>query len=312
MLSVLLIVDSLAKLNVKLDTSLALAQSLLDRGHRVRFAHLQSLALEGTVPSFACFSLDFSEMAPEGPSEAMDCSEFDAIVIRKEPPVDLDYLAMTWALDHVHQRTQVINHPDAIRRLNEKLANLVAPEFAIPQLLTSDPRQIVAYAKKFCPAGCVIKPLDLFGGRGVSLIENPTLDNLTAALDQSQLHGNFVVVQPFKKEIYDGEVRVFVAFGQIISWCLKKPTGGSFVANTSFEAALEPFTPDVQLEKKAKSIAEELLRRKVTLAAIDFIGGQVSEINITSPRLLAPNEEQKAAAYGRLVDAIERNVRPAN
>jgi glutathione synthase len=164
----------------------------------------------------------------------------------------------------------------------------------------------------------VIKPLTLFGGRGVARLrlnestsseaEGLSRDELLAELIRETEGGRHIrLVQPFDPAIFDGEVRVFTAFGEPISWCLKRPAKGQFLANTRAGAQLEVYIPKPEEEARVRRIARELLEEGVTFIGFDLIGGYVSEINLTSPRLLeAPGSSENY--YKKIASMIAKDV----
>jgi glutathione synthase len=99
------------------------------------------------------------------------------------------------------------------------------------------------------------------------------------------------LVQSFDPNIFDGEVRAYLVGGKALSWCLKVPKDGEFLANTGAGATLHPYSPSSQLKKKVEDLAKELLKHGIYFVGLDIISEEVTEINITSPRLLvAPGD----------------------
>jgi len=115
------------------------------------------------------------------------------------------------------------------------------------------------------------------------------------------------LIQPFNPAIYAGEVRVFTGFGQPLAWCLKRPAAGEFLANTRAGATLEAYQPTATEVARVSQVAAALHQHGVFLAGFDLIGGYVSEINLTSPRLLQAADD-KVDYYAILAAQMESDI----
>ncbi len=293
----LFIMDPIEKLNLELDSSLRIAFELSKRHAFVYFAEINDLFWEtGKAPQCRARSFSFNKQADKvqlGETKVLELSSFSSIQMRKDPPFDMAYITATWFLDHC-PKTLVINHPHALRAYNEKLLTLLFPKECKAALVSSNVSEILKYVQKQCQGDAIIKPLDLYGGRGIIRLQ---LENLSPAEAEQALmtatdHGkNARLVQRFDTHIFKGEIRVFTLDGEPLSWCLKVPHDGNFLANTRAGASLEAFTPSQDLIKKVSHVASELVKKGVWVTGMDLINEEISEINITSPRLLhAPGD----------------------
>lgn len=317
----LFLIDPLETLNIPLDSSLRMMFELAALGHRVYVCEPRHLTRSTLTGSQAVTrELHFREKATDfavGKATVFALSAFSAVHMRKDPPYDLDYVATTWLLDPAARVTKVYNHPEALRRYNEKLAIFEFPSDIQPAFVSSDPRALLDFIASECHGDAVLKPLTLFGGRGVLRLqlEGPgrsgnewvSRDVLLASLQKETEEGQHLrLVQPFDAAIFEGEVRVFTAFGEPLAWCLKRPAPGQFLANTRAGAELEAYTPSPAEEARVRRIAQTLLKDGVFFIGFDLIGGFVSEINLTSPRLLqAPG--QKGSPYKRIAELVVRD-----
>jgi glutathione synthase len=324
----LFVLDPLASLNVPLDSSLRMALALAALGHEIYACEPRELGWSSADPSAHahCHRLRFGgdvtqlDVAPAGRRLLGD---FSAIHMRKDPPYDLEYIATTWLLSSAGRATRVYNAPDALRRFNEKLSILEFRDDMQPALVTSDPEALFAFlqsrgrSKSGEDLGLVVKPLTLFGGRGVERVLLGQDNGVAArvALRKITEEGRAMrLAQPFDPRIHDGEVRVFTAFGEPLAWCLKKPAPGNYLANTRAGAKLSPYEPTAVELERVRRVATQMAKHGVELIGFDLIGGYLSELNITSPRLLlapgdaAPNPYARFAA---LVDADLAKPRPA-
>jgi glutathione synthase len=98
-------------------------------------------------------------------------------------------------------------------------------------------------------------------------------------------------VQPFDSKVFEGEVRAFTVCGEPVSWCLKKPAADQFLANTRAGASLDVYNPTERDIAMVRTVSQELLKQGIYICGFDIIGGKLSEINVTSPRLLVSSQE---------------------
>lgn len=310
----LFFVDPLKKLNLRLDSSLRMANALSHRGHRVYISHTETLSWRniGGVSAYTA-PITFQNHDPTSPLigdfSTTFLSKFSAIHMRKDPPFDIDYISDTWFLEG--SKVQTFNNPAALRAINEKIAVLRFPKYCRPALLSSSVEEILSFIENDCGGDGIVKPLNLFGGQGVQRVElsllpekkaKELLFTLTCEEKSPRL------IQAFDKAIFDGEVRAFAAFGKAISWCLKKPATGQFLANTAAGASLVPYSPSTSEIFAVEETARELSSHGIHLVGFDIINGFISEMNITSPRLLtAPGDHTDY--YGNLADMIIANTK---
>lgn len=290
----LFVMDPMETLNRPLDTTLRMAGALDRRGEDCYLVTPKALSWDRDdgCAKARCHRLRLKGGAAEASLELgffdMTLDSFASIHMRKDPPYDMQYIMTTWLLESAQRSARIYNHPAALRGLNEKLSIFHFPEATAEGLVSSSADELLAFAETKADGDAIVKPLDLFGGRDVHRIQ-PALDRSaalttlqTATRDGKELR----LIQPFDKAIFEGEVRVFTAFGQPMAWCLKKPTGGGFLANTGAGATIEAYEPTPEEVERVTTVAESLMMDGVVFIGFDVIGGMISEINITSPRLL--------------------------
>ena len=311
----LFITDPIENLNQELDTSLKLAKNLYSRGHLVAFATQNSISLCNNGPFVASQKVDswpISTLSQPHIFTATPLRDFDAIHFRTDPPTNENYWVSTWILSQVPATTLIFNKPTALRDLNEKLLILNYPEDSAPALLSSNPAQIKKFIESQCYRYAIAKPLTLFGGKGVVALDFRTKKGLSEAIKSVTTNGTELrLFQPFNESIFSGEVRAFAVGGKCISWCLKLPQPGSFLANTGAGATIENYQPTASLNQRLDRIAEDLMKKGVYYIGFDIIGDLVSEINITSPRLLTTKPEEMEA-FLRLTESVEDLVTKNN
>jgi len=315
----LFVMDPLASLNRPLDSSLRMLFELAAKGHGIRVCEPKQLAWSGGDKAAVarCQRLMFAgspQTFSTGSSETVSLLSFDAVHMRKDPPYDMDYIATTWLLESASSRgVRVYNDPAALRRFNEKLAILLFPEACQAALATSDSEALLAFVENQANGDAILKPLTLFGGRGVERLQlkSDGRAQVLAKLRSATGDGASIrLIQPFNPAIYDGEVRVFTGFGRPLAWCLKRPAPGEFLANTRAGATLEAYEPTTVESTRVTSVASALHTQGVFLTGFDLIGGFVSEINLTSPRLLQAAND-RTNYYAVLAGQMEADIAEA-
>lgn len=310
----LFVMDSVDRLNFELDTSVRIAKALQDRGHQTFFTTITGLSIN-------------SEHGPRALSQAMSFGDdpkslslregvqvslnsFSAIHMRKDPPTDEAYWTATWVLDAAIPRVRRYNNFDALRGINEKLAIFRFPTASSPGLVSSNIDQLLEFHHNVAKGDSIIKPLMLYGGYGVERLQSEHLNDqeLRQKLsDQTNNGANTRIIQTFNTQIFNGEIRAFTAFGEAITWCLKMPKEGSYLANSGHGSTIEAFTPNQKLKETTEGIAKELMADGIYFIGFDIIGEDISEINITSPRLLSPDLNQ--GHFHRIAQLIHQDLR---
>lgn len=316
----LFVLDPLASLNLALDSSLRLMFELERLGHQIFVCEPRHLSWtlgdqQATAwcqhLRFAGAAVHFSTAAPQ----SLNLGSMAAIHMRKDPPYDLDYITCTWLLDGASHPDgeangpKIYNSPQALRRYNEKLAIFQFPEDCRRALVSADPAALWRFIEHDAGGDAVLKPLTLFGGRGVTRIRLSEGAEAARQLLATETAGGqqLRLVQAFDPAIHDGEVRVFTAFGHAIAWCRKKPAPGQFLANTRMGAVLEAYTPSVAEVRRVTRVAKALAREGAVFLGFDLIGGYISEINLTSPRLLHGPDDH-SDYYSRIAELVAADL----
>ena len=299
----LFVMDPLESLNKELDTSLRLMFELRRLGHEVFYTKPQMMAWDKSAgcAHAHCQRVSFDASptgAALGASQLCGLQGFSAIHMRKDPPYDMDYITTTWLLETARGQARLYNDPAALRTYNEKLSIFRFSSQVRDGLASSNGEELLEFIENRLAGDAILKPLHLYGGRGVQRLRlgEAGMDRSAALalLDQETQQGNQMrLVQAFDPAIFSGEVRVFTAFGQPVAWCLKKPDGSNYLANTRSGATLHAYQPSDLERRRTAEVAQALLAEGIVFTGLDLIGGYVSEINITSPRLLqAPDDHR--------------------
>jgi glutathione synthase len=315
----LFILDPLERLNFALDSSLQMAMSLRQMGHRVyqtessKMSWHRGAVAAGALAREITFRDRTTASIELGHPEQMFLSDFNGIHMRKEPPFNMDYITSTWLLDSVAAKTWIFNAPGALRSVNEKLSIFQFPEATNPAIVSANPDDLMDFYENVAMGDAIVKPLDLFGGRGIFRLNRASgerdlaREDLTTATERGTVPR---LMQKFDVRIYEGEVRVFTLGGKALSWCLKVPSPGNFLANTARGAVLKYYQPAPALREMIETVAQKLCTMGIFLAGFDVIGDKISEINITSPRLLRA-EGDNSDYYGPMADWFAKKCEAA-
>ncbi len=237
--------------------------------------------------------------------------DLDAVLMRKDPPFDAEYLYATHLLEQAEREGALVsNRPRAIRDHSEKLAILEFPEWIAPTIVTADPAALRAFHAEH--GDIVLKPLDGMGGMGIFRITTDGL-NLGSAIETLNAHGTRqVMAQRYLPAIVDGDKRLLLIAGEPAPYVLaRQATGTEFRANLAVggKGTARPLTPrDAEI---AAALGPILAARGLDLVGLDIIGDHLTEINVTSAGCFKEILDQTGVHLGaRFLDAIEGMRRP--
>jgi glutathione synthase len=240
-----------------------------------------------------------------GPTERLDLSTVDVILMRQDPPFDMAYITATHILEHIHPKTLVVNDPVHVRNAPEKLFVTHFPDLMPPTLIASDPAEIAAFRREY--KDIIVKPLFGNGGAGVFHV-TPDDENLSSLLEMfTKLGREPVMVQSYLPAVRQGDKRIILVDGEPAGGVLRVPAQGEARANLHVggKATKGPLT-DREREICAR-IGPALRERGLVFVGIDVIGDYMTEINVTSPTGIQEiNRLDGVTIEADLWDAIER------
>jgi glutathione synthase len=215
--------------------------------------------------------------------EETHLDEVDAVFMRKDPPVDLQYFDALHILGRIDRGTVVVNCAEGIRRVNEKLYPLGFPHLAPRSIVTSSSKHILCFLEDV-GGQMVVKPLNESSGRGVVYLRLGDL-NVRSILDMVTVHGRqFVIAQEFLPEVMDkGDKRILMLAGLPLGVMLRIPAPGEYRANIHQGARFAPAVLDGTDRAICAALGPRLVADGIYLAGIDVVGGKVLEVNVTSP-----------------------------
>ncbi len=296
MKKLLFIADPLSSFVIKKDSTLAMMKASQQRGHEVWHCQIDHLKSIDSSVQADCKKIEITahdgSWFKEMKTQVQKLCEFDAIIMRKDPPFDLAYVTATWFLSQAClEGAKVFNAPDALRNHSEKLALLEFMKFAPPTIVSHDLADIKAFHDRH--QDVIIKPLDGMGGQGIFRVQANGL-NLASIVETLGGNGQrALMVQKFLPEIAAGDKRVLLIGGEVIPYSLARiPQAGEVRGNLASggKGVAQPLTQ--QELKVAKELAPLLAARGLHLVGLDFIGGYLTEINVTSPTCFVEITEQ--------------------
>jgi glutathione synthase len=278
------ILDPLPSLKIYKDTSMAMMREASQRGHQLFVSMQHDLFLRGSQAKIRTQSFEFTSDGYELgiPDESMP-AEFDAIIMRKDPPFDNEYLYSTYLLEiAANQGAKVFNNPAAIRGWNEKLSVARFPQFAPEFLVTANNFLIRDFLNTH--QDIVVKPLDGMGGSSIFrlTLSDP---NISVILETITEHGTrTIMAQRYLPEILQGDKRIIVINGEPLPYALARiPLAGETRGNLAAggTGVAQPLSSrDYEI---AATVGKTLKREGLFLVGLDVIGDHLTEINVTSP-----------------------------
>ncbi len=311
-LALLFIVDPLACLKEYKDSSIAMMREAARRGHDVYACTLDELAYAGRVEATA-HRLQITQKADpwfeDAGADVVALTRFDAVLMRKDPPFDVEFLNATLLLSRaVAEGACVINDPQALRDHNEKLAIAEFAPFVVPTIVTRD----IARIKRFHAdeSDIVVKPLDGMGGTGVFRLtrSDPNLNSILETI--TALGTRTVMAQRFIPEISAGDKRVLLIAGQPVPFCLARvPAPGESRGNLA-AGGIGQARPLTDNDRRiAAMLGPVLAARGLLIVGLDVIGDHLTEVNVTSPTCFVEITEQTGFNVAAMfVDALEKEV----
>lgn len=282
----LFIADPLESFKIQKDSTLAMMRAAQEAGHRLWFCQSRNVLWRDDIVVADCQELAIKPSSTNwyelGDIESRALKSFSAVLMRTDPPFDIEYLNTTWLLSAaVRQGAKVFNEPSAVRDHSEKLSITEFPELIPPTLVTRELDAVERFHQ--IHRDIVIKTLDGMGGMGVFRVGADGL-NLASIVETLGENGaRTLMVQRFLPEIYRGDKRVLLIGGEVVPFALARiPQGNEIRGNLAAggKGVAMPLTEDEK--KAAEKLAPILNQRGLFLVGLDLIGGYLTEINVTS------------------------------
>ena len=284
----LFIVDPLERLALAGDSSYALMLEAAARGWGVWTCQIEHLGLVGD--DAVCDASPTIVKPATRPAEAFQVeassfhrlADFDVVLMRKDPPVDVSYLHATWILDHARGKTLLVNDPRGLRELNEHLAVLRFPALTPPTIVTRSTDRLRAFQAAQGGA-IVVKPVDGYGGLGIFVVRDGD-PNASSILETSTGAGTrWTLAQRYLPEAVHGDKRIILADGEPVGAVLRVPGAAEARGNLHVGGRAVKTTIDARDREIIAALAPFLREHGQIFVGLDVIGGMLTELNITSP-----------------------------
>ena len=304
------VMDPIAGINIKKDSTFAMLLEAQSRGHQVFYmepvdlrvvhgqaqASMRRLVVKDDPQSW--YSLEEPELLP--------LEELDIILMRRDPPFELDYIYLTYILELAETAgVVVINKPEALRDANEKFFITHFPQCCVPMVITRSASVIRDFVAEHGKS--VVKPLDGMGGDSIFQLQ-PGDPNTNVILETiTKKNTEMVMAQKYIEEITEGDKRILLIAGEPVPYALARFAGeGDFRGNLAKGGTGE----GVPLSEKdlwiCGQVGPELARRGIIFAGLDVIGNWLSEVNVTSPTCIRELDAQYGLNIsGQLFDHAE-------
>ncbi len=287
-MKILFLIDPLASLKATKDTSVAMMRAASARGHQIFAADPTALSFAKSAPQVFAVEIavnadDHHWYAEKSAPQGFPFTHFDAVLERKDPPFDMEYVYRTYLLERAEAAgVKVWNRPRAIRDHNEKMAILKHTDMIAPTAVARDMPTLKAFHAEH--GDVIFKPLDGMGGTGIfrARAEDPNLNVIIETLTANGTRT--IMAQKFLPEIKVGDKRILLIGGKVVPFAIARiPQGGDTRGNMAAggKPVVQPLSASDQ--RIAETMAARLWSEGLFLVGLDVIGDKVTEINVTSP-----------------------------
>jgi glutathione synthase len=311
------VVDPLPSLKAYKDTSIALMRAAQAAGHAVWAVQQSAIhwsALHGVCAEAVHLEMlaDDDDWFVEVDRHVVALRDFAAVLMRKDPPFDAEYVTSTWLLERAEaEGARVFNRPRALRDHSEKLSVAEFSQFAVPGVVARLPALIQAFVD--LEGDTIIKPLDGMGGSEVFRVRHDD-PNRNVIIETLTHHGaRTIMAQRYIPEISDGDKRILIVGGEVVPYCLARiPKPGETRGNLAVGGRGVARELSARDREIATTLAPVLAARGLFFVGLDVIGDWLTEINITSPTCIVEIAEQTGFDAAELfVVALERECAAA-
>ncbi len=311
-LDVVVVMDPIGSIKIAKDTTFAMLLEAQRRGHRLQYVIPGRLSLRDGVAQAQVAALtvkdDKAGWFTLGDTRTLTFGPGQVVLMRKDPPVDDQYLYDTHVLGIAQQAgALIVNDPQGLRDYNEKLAALLFPQCCPPTLVSRDPAALKAFVAEHGEA--VLKPLDGMGGRSIFRVKAGD-PNTNVILETLVGDGRLTLAQRFIPGIKDGDKRVLLVDGEPVDDALARiPQGDEFRGNLAAGGRGEGRPLSERDRWIATQVGPEMKRRGMLFVGLDVIGDYLTEVNVTSPTCVRELDAQFGLNIAALLfDAIEKKL----
>ncbi len=315
--------DPLESLALKKDSTLAMIRAAQLRGHLVSYFTMHDVSYIGGQPvastrmlrlrdDFAA-ALDHTRAGKDwyslGEATLNSLSSFDVVMMRKDPPFDMEYIYATYFLERAAEAgAMVVNNPRSLRDCNEKFFATAFPDCCPPLIVSRSMEVIKAFHEKH--GDVVLKKLDGMGGMNIFRVraDDPNLNVILETLTRRETE--LVMAQRYLPQIKDGDKRILMIDGEPVPYCLARiPKSGESRGNLAAGGTGEGRPLTARDKEIAARIGPELVRRGLTFVGLDVIGDHLTEVNVTCPTCIRELDAQFGLDIaGTLIETLVRKL----
>jgi len=308
-----IVMDPIAQINIKKDSSFAMLLQAQQRGYELHYMEMADLYLNNgearARTRLLSVEQNYDNWYTFGSEQDIQLADLDVILMRKDPPFDTEFIYATYILERAEEKgTLIVNKPRSLRDCNEKLFTAWFSDLTPETLVTRNKAQLKAFWQKH--GDIILKPLDGMGGASIFRVKesDPNLGVIAETL--TELGSRYCMAQNYIPAIKDGDKRVLVIDGEPVPYCLARiPQGGETRGNLAAGGRGEPRPLTESDWDIARRVGPELKARGLIFVGLDIIGDRLTEINVTSPTCIREIEaEFPVSITGMLFDAIEKRL----
>lgn len=309
------VADPVERFDRKSETTFFLLREICRRGHAAWLMEPSALAatpegLTACARRVEVFRKGRNFSYKVGKERVVSLASLHVVLVRKDPPVDLNYLehlSLLQRLERTHPRILWINSPTGVLSANEKIYPLHFPGISPPTIVSCERGALFSFLRK--QGSIVVKPLGGSGGRGIFLLKATDRDAASLLELATENFSRTIILQKFLHESREGDKRILLFRGAPLGAFLRKPTRGDFRGNLHSGARAVKATINAHERRVIEKIRPRLLADGLFFVGIDFIGRHVTEINTTSPMGIGEIDRLYGTHVEReIVDWIENRL----
>jgi len=277
--------DHISTVNITGDTTFALSLEAQKRGHELYHYTPDRLSMRDGVVTARLEKLEVRDIKGDhftlGEPVRRDMLDMDVVLLRQDPPFDMNYITNTHLLERIHPKTLVVNDPAWVRNSPEKIFVTEFPDLMPETLITKDPQEVLEFRREF--GDIILKPLYGNGGAGVFHLADGDR-NLTSLLEMfGQLFKEPFIAQRYLKDVRAGDKRIILIDGEPVGAINRVPSETDARSNMHVGGRAEKTLLTAREQEICARIGPSLKERGFILVGIDVIGDYMTEINVTSP-----------------------------
>ena len=314
MIKLAVVMDPIGSIKIHKDSTFAMLLEAQRRDYQIFYIEQADLYLDGQqarsqVRSLKVFD-DPNHWFELGEAKDIALEELDAILMRKDPPFDMDYIYSTYVLEMAEQAgTLIVNNPASLRNANEKLFALQFPDCIPATRVTSSTTQLKDFINQY--EDTILKPLDGMGGQSIFRVTNKDA-NLNVIIETLTQQGKrLIMAQRYIPEIIKGDKRILLINGKPIPYALARiPSQGETRANLATGGRGEGVELSERDQWICQQVGPRLKEMGLLFVGLDVIGDFMTEINVTSPTCIRELDSlYNLNISADLMDAVEQHIK---